>query len=235
MSLVALDWMMAKAEQQGLRFINSVRTWYREQQNINDKLYDSRSGLGSYYRIKVRDIGQMCSDNHISADLHVSSFDRITLATDGYAPVNLPPGLNIVATDNKPPGAGENPQSLKILTDRINKALTDNKQFLSKTRKWMSIRRYSHYAFLIMTIAIIWFAQGAGSPAVIESPLVNGFLNVVNFIAGDNIANFFKPILVKPEFGLTLLGLLVLFYLAGILLKNRIRRIFSFFWRKVLQ
>ncbi len=45
MSLVALDWMMTKAEAAGLRFLKSDRDQYREHNNVTDKLYNSRAGL----------------------------------------------------------------------------------------------------------------------------------------------------------------------------------------------
>jgi uncharacterized protein (DUF2235 family) len=232
MSLVALDWMMAKAEKQGLRFIESVRTSYHEQHNVNDKLYDSRSGPSVYYRYKVRDIGKICSENHISADIHVSSFNRITLGTEGYAPVNLPAGLKIVATDYKYPATGEDSQSTKKLVEKIDLALLNSKQLLNQAKKWMLIRRLSHYTFLVLTIAIVWFANSSDNSTEIESTFLNGLLKVVSYIGGDAITDtIFKPILTRPEFGFTLLGLLVLFYLAGLFAKNRIKRIFSSFWR----
>jgi len=234
-SLAALDWIIAKAEGQELRFIKSVRTSYHEQHNVNDKIYDSRSGKGVYYRYKVRDIGQICSENHTSADIHVSAFNRIALGTEGYAPVNFPAGLNVVVTENKPSAVGEDPQSTRKLADKVNKALSESKQLLNQAKKWMSIRRHSHYAFLVVTIAIVWLTKKADASAAIESKYLSGFLKVISFIVGDTIANdFIKPILTRPEMGLPLLGLLVSLYLVGNLAKTRIKKIFSTFWRRTL-
>lgn len=231
MSLVALDWMMAKAEAQGLRFIKNDRASYCEHNNVNDKLYDSRSGIGTYYRYKVRDISRICSKNNISADIHISAFNRISLGTDGYAPVNLPTQLNIVATSNNPPAL----QGMKELAAKVNKALSTQRPFLNHAKKWMLIRRYSHYALLGFTIAIVWMAKSTETTTEIESPFLNGFLNVVGFIAGDDIANdYIKPLLASPDISFTLLGLLILFYLVGSIAKSRIKKIFSSFWRRTL-
>jgi len=236
MSLVALDWMMAKAHRQGLRFIGDVRASYHERHNVNDKLYDSRSGKGVYYRYKVRDIGEMCSENNTPVDIHVSSFDRISVGTEGYTPVNFPVGLRAVATNNNPPAAGEDDQSAQRLADKINGALSDSKQLLDKAKKWMLIRRCSHYAFLGLTGAIVWFALKTKTTAIVTSAFLNGFLKVVGFIAGDTIAErVMKPILTRPELGFPLLGLLVLSYLAGLWAKTRIKRIFSIFWLRTLR
>lgn len=46
----------------GLRFIESVCRSYRDLQNVNDKLYDSRAGLATYFRYKPRDIARICRE-----------------------------------------------------------------------------------------------------------------------------------------------------------------------------
>src|SRR5438045_4213550 len=50
MSLVTLDWMMSRAEAAGLRFNAEERELYRGHVAVNDKLYDSRAGAGTFYR-----------------------------------------------------------------------------------------------------------------------------------------------------------------------------------------
>ena len=56
MSLVALDWMMNRAEMHGVRFLPELRTLYNGAADVNDKKYDSRSGLGVFYRWKPRNV-----------------------------------------------------------------------------------------------------------------------------------------------------------------------------------
>jgi hypothetical protein len=98
MSLVALDWMMAKAEAQGLRFNASARELYRTQHAFADRLYNPRGGLGIFYRWKPRNVRQLCADKGIDVpQIHLSVIERIVQAPAGYAPGNLPPHCAVVA------------------------------------------------------------------------------------------------------------------------------------------
>ena len=230
LSLVTMDWMMTRAEAVGLRFLECSRLCYHDQQNVHDKLYDSRTGLAVYYRYKVRDISKRCYELNISPDVHVSTFDRILYGTDGYAPVNLPAGLNIVATDDRPPL-----RELKSLTEKTNHAITNEEIILNRAKKWMRLRQYSHYLFILSTIIILYLIIKFGSSGVIESPFFNSFLNVIRFVLGNAVTDYLiKPILSRPEIGFSLVGFLILFYLAGIFTKNKIKKIYSAFWRKTM-
>jgi hypothetical protein len=101
MSLVALDWMMAEAEQCGLRFIQADRDYVRTHQDIHDELYDARAGLGVYYRWDPRDIVKLCRDHHITyPKIHVSVLERIANGTGCYAPINLPNQCLVVRTND---------------------------------------------------------------------------------------------------------------------------------------
>jgi hypothetical protein len=103
MSLVALDWMMKKAEEQGLRFSPFAREQYHNQHSFADKLYNPRSGFGVFYRWKPRNIDRLCAEKGIAAPLlHISVVERIIQAPHGYAPGNLPANCAIVATEDDP-------------------------------------------------------------------------------------------------------------------------------------
>jgi uncharacterized protein (DUF2235 family) len=98
-SLVALDWMMAEAEQSGLRFINADREYVHTHQDVHDELYDARAGLGVYYRWEPRNLVKLCHDHHMGLPkIHVSVFERIANGTECYAPVNLPHQFQVVGT-----------------------------------------------------------------------------------------------------------------------------------------
>ena len=56
MSLVSLDWMMGQAEECGLRFTNGVRSNYQRDADVHGRLYDSRTGLGAFYRYAPRNL-----------------------------------------------------------------------------------------------------------------------------------------------------------------------------------
>ncbi|MCE3224296.1 MAG: protein of unknown function, DUF2235-containing [Nitrospira sp.] len=100
LSLVTLDWMMAESEKCGLRFIESDRIYVRTHQDVHGKLYDSRAGLGVYYRWEPRDIATLCREHHAGVPkIHISLFERIANGTDAYAPGNIPYESQIITTN----------------------------------------------------------------------------------------------------------------------------------------
>lgn len=100
MSLVTLDWMLQQAEACGLRVIPSDRTWCSEHANVDDKLYDSRSGTGVFYRWKPRDMTTLAAHykSGVISKVHVSVLERIAHGTEGYAPGTLAPNVHVVYT-----------------------------------------------------------------------------------------------------------------------------------------
>jgi uncharacterized protein (DUF2235 family) len=119
MSLVSLDWMMCKAEGHGLRFLPEVRALYRALQNVDDKLYEPRAGLGMFYRWKPRDIQQLCKARGVRPTLHMSAIERIARSTEGYAPGNIPPDCDIVETgDGDHPSA--TPQAIQLVLKKAH-------------------------------------------------------------------------------------------------------------------
>lgn len=91
MALVPLNWMMTKARQHGVVFIEALWEGYRCEADVHSKLYDSRAGLAAYYRYLPRDIKKICLEHGIAQPkIHVSVFDRIQRASEAYAPFNLP-------------------------------------------------------------------------------------------------------------------------------------------------
>jgi hypothetical protein len=102
MSLTALDWMMNRAEANGLRFHPDVRAAYHGAADVNDKRYDSRAGLGIFYRWTPRDIQALCARCHVTPQIHRSVFERIARNTEGYAPGSLPTHCEVVSTTVKP-------------------------------------------------------------------------------------------------------------------------------------
>ncbi|MCK4410036.1 MAG: DUF2235 domain-containing protein [Candidatus Eisenbacteria sp.] len=102
MSLVALDWMMAESESAGLRFVPGERARYRTLRNVNDKLYDSRSGAALCYRYWPRNIYRACQVRCVTPIIHISALERIAQGTEGYAPGNLPQECSFVETADLP-------------------------------------------------------------------------------------------------------------------------------------
>lgn len=103
MSLVTLSWMLRRARAAQLRFSALDGQTYFERQNVHDKLYDSRSGLGSFYRYSPRDLSALCRKYGIEHPrVHARAFDRVGMRTEGYAPGNVPANCVVVGPELEP-------------------------------------------------------------------------------------------------------------------------------------
>lgn len=123
LSLVALQWMMDEAQQQGLWYYDLLRKAVDSGANWHGKQYDSRSGLAGYYRYGPRNVDQLCDDQEHGVrvktpKVHAAAVDRIGRWEVDYAPVSFP-GNYVVMTpgtdsqkrlETKPPPAKDNIQ-----------------------------------------------------------------------------------------------------------------------------
>jgi hypothetical protein len=97
LSLITLDWMMKKAQGSGLKFTDFDLNFVKDRKYFFDKAYDSRAGLGVFYRYNPRDIIQFCEDNKINVPkFHEIVFKRIGQGIFGYSPVNIPSSFEVV-------------------------------------------------------------------------------------------------------------------------------------------
>ena len=102
LSLVPLLWMMHRADECGLQFLQRKWREHREDANPHGRLYDSRNGWGIFYRYARRN---PYAHNHDDASeakpaVHESVSERIERATDYYAPKVLRPDLfTVVPSD----------------------------------------------------------------------------------------------------------------------------------------
>jgi uncharacterized protein (DUF2235 family) len=154
MSLVSLDWIMRKAEDCGLRFLPEVRALYRALQNVDDKLYDPRAGLGIFYRWKPRDIQQLCRQHHLQSRLHMSAIERIAHSTEGYAPGNIPPDCDIVETagGNSAPAKSRAVQPV-LRTSHATRVGRADLPLLDELSIALKLGRASYYLFLVTVVA----------------------------------------------------------------------------------
>lgn len=98
MSLVSLHWMMEKAHDAGLQFLEEDRRIYQGHANANGKLYDSRAGWAVYYRYEPRNIGELCDAKKVKPLIHESVLQRSLLVSEGYAPGNIPSNACFVSS-----------------------------------------------------------------------------------------------------------------------------------------
>ncbi|MEH2603569.1 uncharacterized protein (DUF2235 family) [Bradyrhizobium sp. AZCC 1588] len=114
---VSLTWMLSEARSRGLTLKAAPGAdpdAFARVQSTQDKdgrIYDSRNGLGGYYRYGPRSVAAL-SDTKFSDDkrdcvkiampkIHESVFDRISVDAHLYAPVALPPVYEILTYDER--------------------------------------------------------------------------------------------------------------------------------------
>ena len=184
MSLVALDWMMERAAaQDGVRFLPHVRSLYRELQNVDDKLYDPRSGVGIFYRWKPRDVNALCRSAGIQRPkVHLSAIERATHGTAGYAPAGIPPDCEIVETTSANGGfAPLSTQQCQGIRQALSAAHTTYKKLadlplLDELALPLLIGRVSYYLFLVTVLWAVWVF---GSSLIVEWTDVNQVMGIV--------------------------------------------------------
>ncbi len=232
MSLVSLDWMMSKAEQAGLRFIDHDRGLYRHRRNVTDKLYDSRSGAGVYYRYKPRDIGgEFCKEYHIiTPKIHNSVIERIKQRTEGYAPGNIPFKGEFVSTK-------ENYENYENYDDFIqvfrNHHHTGEKSLLDRFKWWVFIRRKFHSAFLITSIIALCIFMYIEIPELGFFGTLGKLFTITGLIKLVNVL-LAKPIL--PVITVVIPVIITIVFLVIVrVLRKKMNRAFSEFWCTILK
>lgn len=107
LAFVPLYWIVEEAKKRGLEFKaepdaypDAVRS-IASAQDKDGRLYDSRSGVGGYYRYGPRDVSALCNDAdagvHIALPkIHSSVFGRIDSGANSYAPIGLPANYAVV-------------------------------------------------------------------------------------------------------------------------------------------
>jgi uncharacterized protein (DUF2235 family) len=115
LAYVPLNWILAEAQACGLRFKQAPSAdpdslvHAKSAQDKDGRLYDSRSGLGGYYRYGPRKLADLC-DMAFSNDpkdrvkitipkIHESVLDRIKAHAHLYAPIVLPKTYELVRYD----------------------------------------------------------------------------------------------------------------------------------------
>lgn len=178
MSLVALDWMISKAEEAGLRLVSSQRALYRDLASVDDKLYNSRAGFGMFYRWKPRDIAAMCANCGITPALHLSVLERIAHGTNDYAPGNLPLNAEVVINPTGDPSKDE--AALKRaegVKGVLQAAHQQGKPLLARTRGAIVTGMVSYYLFLLTFLGTVFAASASnGGGTAVEHQARAGVL-----------------------------------------------------------
>jgi uncharacterized protein (DUF2235 family) len=94
LSYVPLCWMIEQASVKGLRLRKDIVSLQAGLATAAGRLYDSRSGLGIFYRYQPRDASALIWGQRPL--IHHSVVTRMALGTDGYAPISLPYELDVL-------------------------------------------------------------------------------------------------------------------------------------------
>ena len=230
MSLVALDWMMAEADALGLKFIESDQESFRAHRDVHDKLYDSRSGLGVYYRWEPRNIEEICRAGNVKVRIHDSVFDRIAHGTTGYAPGNIPASIEIGESRGAPPSARA--AAISALIAQALGTLGAASLFqTAEARRWIRIGRLSYYGFLALSIAALYFGlRDSMPPFSLSDPLgwiVAAASTLCNILgSADAMWRIAKKVALTWWF----VPGIALCYGAAVLVDDRLDKLFSGFW-----
>ncbi|MGH1427865.1 MAG: DUF2235 domain-containing protein [Arenicella sp.] len=158
MAMVSLVWIMNAAIEAGVKFTAGLETLYRDRANKMEKMYDSRSGLGVYYRFAPRNLEKLRNKYNLrELYLHPSVVERIKQAPQGYTPRHVPKQFKVWAA--KEPDNSD----ASVLCEQVNLCL--KKQGLSDVEEvgklWDRIRSYLQLFFVIFTISFVIGASSA--------------------------------------------------------------------------
>lgn len=94
MAYVSLLWILGHAAAAGLKVRESTLAEYAYYATPFGRMYDSRAGLGSYYRYSPRNVATKQYPQ--PAYVHESVFHRMAAGDDNYAPLSMGPDIRVV-------------------------------------------------------------------------------------------------------------------------------------------
>jgi len=224
MSLVALDWIMSRAEQHGLRFVPAERLIYRYHADVDDRMYDSRGGIGVFYRWQPRDVQRLCDENGIVPKIHRSVFERIARNTEGYAPGSLPADALVVSTA----GSSAVGEAIRALVrDHHGSAIP----LLRREARSQLLGRYAYWAFVygvLATAALMLWHYGADAAAGSER-----WQQVVRNLANRLASSYWLGLLLQVLWQNKWLPVwLIVTFWIGIRVDAQLDRAYSEFWHR---
>lgn len=232
MSLVTLDWMMNEAVGRGLRFNHAAQEYVRVQQDVHSKLYDSRSGVAVYYRWKPRNLVRICREHGIERPkVHASVFERIATRTDGYAPGNIPAGLEIVGARWTP----ERNQEIEGLIRTAHQELGVASLLESAdVKRYVGLGKLSYFGFLALSIVAVLRGLYQTTPVSADATWWERIVAVAKSLLGlaTSIEALWNLAVTVAYTWWFIPGLLICYVLSRIV-DNGLERQFSSFWHNL--
>ena len=107
LAYITMRWMAHRAQDHGLILSKAQVQAFADMADIDDNLYDSRSGFGVFYRYAPRPIGDLCAEAGVVPHIHASAIERVRRRTEDYAPHVIPPNAVVAQAPDGFPGAGD--------------------------------------------------------------------------------------------------------------------------------
>ena len=177
LAFVPLFWIFEQARKRGLAFKDEPfadpdsTKWISTSQDKDGRLYDSRSGVGSYYRYGPRKVSDLCNDWYAGVSvpvpkIHESVFERIDSGCNAYAPIGLPPTYVVVAADGRVKSLDHNPFETPSSAAARHAAQ-------EKLWNYVWIRRIAYFATLAATahLVLFWLFHSRHQEHEYESPI----------------------------------------------------------------
>jgi hypothetical protein len=163
---VSLDWMLSEIEDDAgkspLIFLPRAREALAGKADVHGKLYNSRSGLQTYYRFKPRNILESCNDpaNGVWAKVrvHESVFTRISMGAVHYSPFALPEEYEVV-----PKRRNESPAAFEPAKGKKHRIVAmEDVWDLVHWRRWLYVTLLVATLVLVVSPAILpWTESGS--------------------------------------------------------------------------
>lgn len=224
LSLVALEWMMKKAEIAGLKFVQDDLRFVHNKEYAFDKLYDSRAGVAVYYRYQPRNIAEICSLNRVAVPLiHESAFQRIAQGVLGYGPGNLPTTFDVVNDE----GRHKNSASIsRLVGDGVSELTPKAPTLLAHVDNYRRARRGMYYVFVFYSLfTLYWLVKDD-----LADPRIGVFGTLKILVSPDGLLEKLA-ILFTTHFGFVVVGLIL--FSGTVYLRKKMEGIFSNFWAKL--
>ena len=114
MAGIPLYWVLRRAESKGLKLENGALNDIYNASHVHGRMYDSRDGLGFFYRYHPREIEKLCEDKLLGdIKIHCSVVNRMKHRTANYAPDRIPDKFEIVSSDDSEKTQSCNPAANK--------------------------------------------------------------------------------------------------------------------------
>ncbi|MEA2929646.1 MAG: hypothetical protein QOG38_2074, partial [Hyphomicrobiales bacterium] len=238
MAFVPLYWILEEARKRGLQFKSEpiadpdTTKWIRSSRDKDGRLYDSRAGLGGYYRYGPRKVFDLCNDpvSKVKVSLpkiHHSVFERIDSGSNGYAPIGLPESYAVVTESGQVVAASQ----------VFETTAQASKRHEAQERLWnyVWLRRIVYFVTLAATFHLVafWLFHPRNAVHEYESyiRLVSEFVRLIQSFLPRSLEWWTNWYAANPEWLLAGFGLVAASIIVGSRLSEKIADTMRVIWR----